>query len=349
MQKRRITFIDGLRGVAASLVLFGHVLEEFQKLHPTSLLDGVLDLAGFGRIGVIAFFCISGFVIPFSFRPMYPVRNFVISRFFRLYPAYWLSLGLAAAVAGGMSASMVLANLTMAPVLFGEPDAISVYWTLFIELLFYGACMGMFVLGLLDKTWSLALAALGLWGIAMADALAAFFEAAVQPPAGIPAYLGIMFLGSVWRRAWLEHEPVARRIMPLLAAVLLATIAVVGLFGFDRDNFPDRPLADFLGVYAGLALFFAAFPARRLLEGPLSIWLGNVSYSLYLLHPLAVLACSTLAALTGSPVVAALLLALSLPLALAMAGLSTRFVEQPAVRLGRYLSQQSLRRPPSEA
>lgn len=342
MHKQRITFIDGLRGVAAMLVLFGHVLEQFIKLHPTPWIDQLLDVTGFGRIGVVAFFCISGFVIPFSFQPHHPVRNFLISRFFRLYPAYWLSLALAALLIGGLGTRTLLANATMAPILLGEPDAISVYWTLFIELLFYGLCLVIFMLGLLQKTWALALAALGLWAVAATAAVLAWIDAPIQPPAGIPGYLGIMFLGSVWRRAWLDRDPLARRVMPWLVAAGLATVAVVGLLGYDESNYPDRPLADFLGVYAGLGLFFAAFSARHWLEGKVAVWLGGISYSLYLLHPLAVLACSWAAQAAGSPLLAALMLALSLPLSLLLADLANRLVERPSVRAGRWLSRRAL-------
>ena len=49
-----------------------------------------------GRLGVVLFFAISGFVIPFSIKlaHRYPVREFLLTRFFRLYPAYWLSIPL---------------------------------------------------------------------------------------------------------------------------------------------------------------------------------------------------------------------------------------------------------------
>jgi peptidoglycan/LPS O-acetylase OafA/YrhL len=349
MLKQRITFIDGLRGVAAILVLFGHVLEQFIKLHPTAWIDQILDVTGFGRVGVVAFFCISGFVIPFSFQPQHPVPNFLISRFFRLYPAYWLSLVLAALLIGEMGTRMLLANATMAPILLGEPDAISVYWTLFIELLFYGLCLAMFMLGLLQRTWALALVAVGLWAAAAFAAVLAWIDAPIQPPTGIPAYLGIMLLGSVWRRAWLDRDPFARRLMPWLVATVVATVAVVGLLGYDESNYPDRPLADFLGVFVGLALFFAAFAFRDRLQRRGAVWLGGISYSLYLLHPLAVLVCSWLAQSAGSVWLAALYLALSVPLSLLVADVAYRLVERPAVRLGKLLSRQTLGQNPASA
>src|SRR4051794_36699042 len=102
MPQQRIDYLDGLRGVAATLVLIGHAAEETCATVSAPTLDRILDYVGFGRIGVVAFFCVSGFVIPFSFRPPDAVRNFAISRFFRLYPAYWLSLALFLALSAAL-------------------------------------------------------------------------------------------------------------------------------------------------------------------------------------------------------------------------------------------------------
>jgi peptidoglycan/LPS O-acetylase OafA/YrhL len=129
----------------------------------------------------------------------------------------------------------------------------------------------------------------------------------------------------------------------------VATVAVVGLLGYDESNYPDRPLADFLGVFVGLALFFAAFAFRDRLQRRGAVWLGGISYSLYLLHPLAVLVCSWLAQSAGSVWLAALYLALSVPLSLLVADVAYRLVERPAVRLGKLLSRQTLGQNPASA
>ena len=45
-----------------------------------------------GRFGVVAFFLVSGYIIPFSLERGGSVRRFAVGRFFRLYPLYWVSL-----------------------------------------------------------------------------------------------------------------------------------------------------------------------------------------------------------------------------------------------------------------
>src|SRR5260221_11756638 len=95
---KRLAFIDTLRGIAVLSVLLQHSLEVIVSNHPTGEYYWVFHNAigyyfNFGRFGVVLFFFVSGFVIPFSFPDSAtPARDFAIIRFFRLYPAYWLSI-----------------------------------------------------------------------------------------------------------------------------------------------------------------------------------------------------------------------------------------------------------------
>ena len=92
--------IDALRGIAAMLVVWLHGAELFVRLPG---IDGrgqiwydIAHTVDFGRIGVVAFFMISGYVIPPTLRgPLANgTRRFLVRRFFRLFPAYWLSIPL---------------------------------------------------------------------------------------------------------------------------------------------------------------------------------------------------------------------------------------------------------------
>ena len=90
----RFAALDALRGIAALLVVWQHTSEYFIN-QPGMPPDGSGMLELFkaidpGRIGVICFFLISGFIIPSSLRSNgnAPLTEFSIKRFFRLYPAY---------------------------------------------------------------------------------------------------------------------------------------------------------------------------------------------------------------------------------------------------------------------
>ncbi len=77
----RIKERDALRGLAALAVVLFHYTTQFEKLfgHSNELSWSM----PYGDLGVHLFFMISGFVI---------------SRFSRLYPAYWLAIILTTAV-----------------------------------------------------------------------------------------------------------------------------------------------------------------------------------------------------------------------------------------------------------
>lgn len=349
--QHRITHLDGLRGVAAVAVVLSHVAEQINARFPTLALDRMLDFVGFGRIGVVTFFCLSGFVIPFSFRAVKPVQSFAISRFFRLYPAYWLSLAIAALVALPQSYPplTLLANATMVQSVLRQPDVLGVYWTLFIELVFYGVCVAMFVSGLLARVEAVVLAVVVLCLAAIAAAALSYVNFPVKPPVGIPGYLAIMFFGTVCRYAFLNGERLAIRALPALVVLLVVAITLVALMGYTRGNLPDRPLADWLGVYVGLALFLLAWKAKALLSRPTMIWLGNISYSLYLLHSLCVLGSARLAAHFDAPAVQIAIILAAIPFSMLVAHVSNRFVEQPAIRLGRHVSHRGTTDAPAGA
>jgi peptidoglycan/LPS O-acetylase OafA/YrhL len=74
----RLRHIDALRGIAALLVLWRHVADAFVDIGPNvggRWIAQWADMVDVGRIGVVAFFLISGYVIPFSIDPTGPRRS----------------------------------------------------------------------------------------------------------------------------------------------------------------------------------------------------------------------------------------------------------------------------------
>ena len=345
----RIEFLDGLRGVAATLVLIGHVGEELFKAVGGSFIDTALDNVSPGRIGVVAFFCISGFVIPFSFRSPNAVRNFAISRFFRLYPAYWLSLAsyvaLCALLGRTFPPAQIAANVTMAHTVLGQADVMGVYWTLFYELVFYLMCTIAFSLGWLARPGPVMLILIALCLGGGAVALAHYVDFPLKPPHGLAAFLAIMFFGTLCRFAVLKGDAQARRWLPWALAAIFATVAAIGLFGYTNETLPERPIGDFTGIYLGLAMFLLAFRAKALLSRPSMIWLGNISYSLYLLHVACIAICVALVPYLPSATAKAALILAGIPFSLLVSHLCAQWVEKPMIRLGRELIKRGRRAP----
>ncbi|GAA4225681.1 hypothetical protein GCM10022254_08120 [Actinomadura meridiana] len=183
-ESSRMDWLDALRGVAALVVVFEHSLDV--------LLPEVRRTASpwfdFGRYGVFVFFLVSGYVVPFSLERHASVRRFWVGRVFRLYPAWFVSAGLALLLgAAGMSYGLpaalgdrpwmsALAHVTMLQDLLGVPNAVNVYWTLSYEMVFYLLVTAMFVAGVHRSSARVALGfgvGAAMLGVALPSALLA--------------------------------------------------------------------------------------------------------------------------------------------------------------------------------
>ncbi|WP_084265926.1 acyltransferase family protein [Actinomadura macra] len=394
----RMGWLDALRGLAALVVVFEHSLDV--------LLPEVRRTASpwfdFGRYGVFVFFLVSGYVVPFSLERRGNVREFWIGRFFRLYPAWIVSVGLAlllgaTGISWGLPAALgerpwasALAHLTMLQDLLGVPNVVSVLWTLSYEMVFYLLVTAMFLAGVHRASARVALGfgvAAAMLGVALPSGLLASrwpggttFVAALVLAAGLAALvsrrrsvrragiavalvlaltllildsriggveslciIATMFAGTAIRgiqdgrlRAWPAAAMVALvPVLSLLAGLrppaTWAAQANVQSLGLDWSI---AVAAAWLTFLAGLALRHRAMP-RAL------VWLGLVSYSVYLLHPLVVQAIWRAAGdPSGQPAIERLAWGgVLVSGVLVAAGLAHHYVEMPAQRLGRRLSR----------
>lgn len=318
----RLTEIDALRGFAALGVLLFHYSTRFESLfgHSSRLSWSFPH----GYYGVNLFFMISGFVILMTLARTRRPMDFVVSRFSRLFPAYWVAVALTFVVTSWaglpgktVSFASALQNLAMVHTWFDLPLVDNVYWTLGVEMIFYGLAFALFATGQIRRFPSLILALLALrgiyfladrlWGVALPFVVFRFLLLGYIPYFG----LGV----SLYRC----HE--RKRISAEDSFVMLACLAAVALF-----DSPDSAL-----VCAALFALFAAAVSGRLvlLRWPPLVWLGAISYPLYLLHEnigwSAIRALESLGVASDLAVVAAILLAL------ALAALLHHGVEKPAM------------------
>lgn len=150
---KRFHHVDAMRAVAVILVIWTHYAERFAPLAGSQyMLDTLQRSMNFGRVGVVVFFAISGMLIPSSLHGEVGAgtKRFLVRRFFRLYPAYWLALPLGYFVHWylfdkKMDVDGIVANVTMMPAAFGESLILPHGWTLETELVFTGcvwSCSG---------------------------------------------------------------------------------------------------------------------------------------------------------------------------------------------------------------
>jgi len=359
--QQRYAHIDSLRAVAALLVVWTHAAEMFAPLAGGSWFFDVSTRYNLGRIGVVAFFGVSGFLIPTSLKAggPSPGRTFLIRRFFRLFPAFWLSVPLGVLALWtlfGQSISLadVALNLTMVPDLLHAQPVMGSYWTLEYELAFYALCLVAFKAGLLDRRYFAALATAAFLGAYVAGfaALVVLDSQRYGDLGVVSLNLGCLFLGALWRRSLdgrldLIEKVVLAGALALFWIVTPAACAYA-LYGHGSDNpfFVQFPVSYAVGV----ALFIAMTSFAKVTWRPL-VWVGLVSYSLYLLHPVATYGMRFVfdhhGPGAGLPVGVQMLLAAALSTALAAAAFYA--VERPAINFSHRITGRARKPVPGAA
>lgn len=134
--------LEALRGFAAIIVVWHHIIEHQNRLDPHYNPTGILSFNPPGHLSVLIFFVLSGYVIGrVHLQPLErkDIGLYIKKRFLRIYPIYIVTILLGLLVApGSYSALTVISNLTMTqsiipPVIFENNPA----WSLNLEIVFY--------------------------------------------------------------------------------------------------------------------------------------------------------------------------------------------------------------------
>jgi peptidoglycan/LPS O-acetylase OafA/YrhL len=261
--KHRISVINALRAFAALAVAWGHfVAGQGKFLGPTGK---------YGYLGVDIFFVISGFVIPWSmYRSQYVLRDyarFMVKRNIRLYPPYLASIAISILATNFIIEPLfkvphmtvtgrdLLLHFTYLNDLFHVPWVNVVYWTLAIEFQWY------LLVGLVMP----ALASRNRWlrfAITSAMVLSYF---TVYWDRLVFHYLPVFLIGVFVFQFRAEIIDL-REMLGLIAVMVLAMYRISGW------------LVPLVAVPTALLITFSHFHSKKMDR------LGDVSYSLYLLH-----------------------------------------------------------------
>lgn len=333
----RLVEVDALRGLAALAVVLFHYTTRFAELFGANPPPTFAFPDGF--YGVNLFFIISGFVIFMTLEKTTRPMDFVVSRFSRLFPAYWVAIMLTFSITHllGLPDKLVdlstaVGNLVMVHGLFRIPHVDGVYWTLEVELLFY---CGMFLLYRFQRLHLIHHALLGLLALRLTYfALAQCFG--IDLPWIISRLLILQYipwfaLGIAVYLATSRHNKGQWHRPALTASCAIVTLLIV-----------ESPFVAALTVALATAAFLAANGHASLLRHRILVWLGNISYPLYLLHENIGWSLQLRLGALGVPTDVAILITLATSLTMATA--LTRWVEQPALRWIRssYRKQQAL-------
>lgn len=285
----RMPLLDLLRLFAAFMVLGFHWLFRGPASGDQYTQFGKADvLAIYGYIGVDWFFVISGFVIAWTASGR-AATDFAILRFARLYPAYiaCMSLTFLLSILYGWQRFEPglgdwLANLTMAAPLLGKPFMDGAYWSILVEIIFYG--------------WIFLLLASGLWKrrvpiaftwLALSIANMAWLKIEILRFLLITDFAPWFIIGMMM------HD-MRERGLRLTTAVILATAFVASCLSLAIQvpeflrNYGAAPDLSILYSLNALGILLAALAVQpwkvsaRMTR--LAGFAGAVSYPLYLLH-----------------------------------------------------------------
>jgi peptidoglycan/LPS O-acetylase OafA/YrhL len=242
----------------------------------------------------------------------------------------------------------------MVPDLFRAQPVMGSYWTLEYELAFYALCLVAFKAGLLDRQYFAAFAVSLFLGAYVAGfAALVVLDSQRYGDLGVMSLnLGCLFLGALWRR-FLDGRLDAFEKLVLAGALALfffvtpaACAYAVLARGSDNPFFIQFPVS--YGV--GVALFVAMTSVLKVRWRPLA-WIGVVSYSLYLLHPVVTYAMRYAFERGGPgatlPVGVQMIIAAIL--ATGLAALAFQLVERPAIAYSHRITSRDRARAPQES
>ena len=278
--------MEGLRGLAVTLVFLQHYTLQSQRLGLTGGFTSAFAAAfrSYGNLGVELFFVLSGYLIYGTLVRRAPAfGGFMARRAQRLYPAYLVVFALAIAesvlrpanskIPNGAweAATFLVSNLLLLPGLFPLPGLIDVAWSLSYEIFFY-IVTAMLVLGLgmtaMPRSRRVAVILL----LSAVFVAASCLGIAFFPVRMMPFFAGMLLAEGAGRRVpdW------AGLALPLLGFALSVT-ALLPMVAAE--------LAQTLAFFALCAVCFRETGlVSRLMRWPPLRWLGNMSYSYYLLH-----------------------------------------------------------------
>lgn len=284
--------LTGLRGIAAFIVFFSHAAS--RELFPRAFGHG------FGQVGVMMFFMLSGFLMAYLYIDtecdQSAVADFLLARVGRVFPLYYLLL------IGSIVASFWLTADSWYPYKFFDGaitaksllmfEAPYVFWTIPVEVQFYLLFVGLWYLHKRRgwSWWALILAG----GIAMVPSVAVFLLTSVFLRI-VCSYVFAFFIGLLTALLF-------DRIKQTPWLVKLAGYAGLPAFILLWINLPELRAQHGLAVPGDLffrtwadpitwAIIYALFVSACLNSRSVAFlnwkpfaYLGEISYGFYLYH-----------------------------------------------------------------
>lgn len=274
---KRIVILDSFRGIAAIGVVYSHYTHSFRKDFGHSF-SASLDIVN-PLYFVLLFFMISGFVIFMTVEKCKNSSEFVFRRFSRLYPVFWTCMLITAAVLtlfpylnDAPSFKRIIINLTMIPRFFHQKAVDSAYWSLLPELLFYIIIYLMVVIKQIKKIYLWG----GIW--LLISFVNGFFKLRVGDL--LFQYAGLFMSGIMFYKLFTGDK----RLINHLYIIAGYCLTIINYYDVSPLATPNH--TEFLICISVVYLAFYGFIYNKInfLNNKILIFLGYISYPLYLIH-----------------------------------------------------------------
>lgn len=354
-QFERVDSIDHLRGIlAVTIMVYHYTAWSFPNwMNPGGLLSVL------GYYGVSAFFIISGMSLAIAYRNRIStgsdVSSFYIKRLCRIAPLYWLAISAAISMAllveffRGVPAPFtwldVIANYTLT-FSFGYSKALTVGgWSIGNEIFFYLLFPCLYWLICKSLRWALVV-------LGVSALLLVFWAFWVVTSAGDELeawsyYISnfnqlFFFVAGVVIGRHLRAGFVSREFCYAALAIALVSMSLASVGA--RSELVEGWHRIYLSC-ATLLLVFAVYQINwqsSSFIGRVLAFLGLISYSLYLLHPLVRSAVNIVGNRVGFEPITAFVI--SVVLTVLVSWLSYRLVEKPGIRFATVIERRYLNR-----
>lgn len=359
--RNRLAGIEALRGYAASAVLMLHAV----RIHPVTLPESLSAFAAYCTYGVPLFFVISAFSLAYGYsggndEPGWKIR-YAIRRFFRIAPLFYLMIAawtLYILWLGGAAYTPIeyLLNVTFT---FGlvpgyQNSIVPAGWSIGAEMIFYALLpLLLMFINSLPKAIFAFIVSLGL-----SYAFSKFAES-----------IGLKYMLFYWANIF-NNMPyfvfgmLSYHLFVRLAAtgklrqwsnLLLVAAIGVGVFNVATDTMPKTDFSTApptLMAVAGWAAAFGllvtsqALSPNRFIVNRVMLFLGAISFSLYLIHPLVIYAPPVIPWIEAAPVAPLVKALLAWGFAFAvvtpLAWVTYRLIEVPGQAVGKLVAARRL-------
>jgi peptidoglycan/LPS O-acetylase OafA/YrhL len=353
--RKRLDYLDGLRGVA----ILGVVLIHVGHMFIGSLPHAIQNFTDYGFRSVQLFFIVSSLTLTMSlFGKDYSIRGYAIKRYFRIAPMFYLAIigyiylyGTAPGPAHQDGLSLrdivltifLMHSLTPTSINSVVPGA----WSVGSEILFY------FLLPfLLSVATNLRRSIILLVASVIFSFIARFVLERLLAPYFEPETLGLFIHFGFFQNLpaflcgivlfHIMNLPKTERVLSKPKAVLLLAFAFLcltaaGLIGGSAQHIL---VGD---VFLSLLLIGAGLSQSRVIDNPILKHIGVVSFSIYLWHFLIIDILQPLPGyFSSSPMIGLLIVyAISVSASVAVATITYRYVELPMIKLGRRIAERN--------